>query len=369
MNPYIFVCAGEDSGDILGEHVIRVLQESGIKTRGIGGPRMARAGLSSIEGFEKFPVSGFWNVIKKIPFFFLFLKKAKKEILNPNCLAFVAIDYPGLNLKLVKWAKKYGKPVYYLSPPQIFAWKKNRAKILKNTYSCVFFPFEQEAYESKGVPVNLVEHPFYKTAKELSLPEKKEFVFFLPGSRRHVLLRNLPIYIKAAKRFSGLGEPVFVASRKTLYDLLKQNLPSEFTVKLMPENPEEKASFLSRAKIVIGNPGTALLESSLCETPVASFTYPDVVTYLLGKAFLKIPYLTLPNLLLKEKFYPEIIISPFKNPLAKVDNLYEQVSALLKQPENNAFVRQRLLQKMEGNGSVQGSVAEFLLKFLKGKSQ
>ena len=62
MSPYVVLFAGEDSGDILGENVVSAIHSLGLKSRGIGGKRMSEAGLESIEDFEKFPVSGFFDV-------------------------------------------------------------------------------------------------------------------------------------------------------------------------------------------------------------------------------------------------------------------------------------------------------------------
>jgi lipid-A-disaccharide synthase len=56
MKPFVFICAGEDSGDILGEFVVRAVREYGFEAFGVGGHRMEQAGLHTIEHFENFPV-------------------------------------------------------------------------------------------------------------------------------------------------------------------------------------------------------------------------------------------------------------------------------------------------------------------------
>lgn len=366
MKPFVFICAGEDSGDILGEFVVRAVREYGFEAFGVGGHRMEQAGLHTIEHFENFPVSGFLDVLQKLSFFRQFICKAAQQLANPDCCAFFAIDYPGLNLKLVKLAKKYGKPVYYLAPPQIFAWKKNRAKFLKNTYTCAFFPFESKAYAEQGIFVNLVAHPFFETSKNVrSEISTRETIYFLPGSRERVLFRNLPLYIEAANHLSSFGNPVFVASRKTMYNHLKEKLPSNISVELMPENLEERAIFLSKAKLVIGNPGTALLEASLRGVPIIALIRPDFLTFALGKIFLKIRILSLPNLLLKKNVFPEIVAFPFQKSSSLLSELHRSVKLLFEESSSIKLALEKLPKTLEGNRSIQELVFEFLLKFVK----
>ena len=368
MSPYVVLFAGEDSGDILGENVVSAICSLGLKSRGIGGKRMSEAGLESIENFEKFPVSGFFDVLPRLFFFKKILRLMKREISNPLCKAFIAIDYPGLNLKLVKFAKKCGKPVLYLSPPQIFAWKKKRANVLQGTKTLVFFPMEKESYEKESISAEKIKHPFVEAIENTEISEKENKIYLFPGSRCKVLRRNFELYAEMATKVSAIGQPIFVASRMSLKKELEKTLPRNIKVELSPVNAKDRIAFLSKAKFVIGNPGTALLESALCATPYAVFVKPDFLTYFMGKLFLKIKSLSLPNLLLKESYFPEIVIAPFTNKKQKIGDLYQMIEKLICQKEEIFLKREKLLEILNEGNSVQKSVTEFLLQFVCSKS-
>lgn len=364
MSPYVFLFAGEDSGDILGENVVSAIHSLGLKSRGIGGMRMCCAGLERIEDFEKFPVSGFFDVLPRLFFFKKILRLMKREISNPLCKAFIAIDYPGLNLKLVEFAKKCGKPVLYLSPPQIFAWKKKRASVLQGTKTLVFFPMEKESYAKEGVIAEKIKHPFVEAIENTEISEKENKIYLFPGSRRKVLRRNSDLYAEIAKKISAIGTPIFVASRISLQKELEKTLPRNIKIELNPTNAKDRIAFLSKAMFVIGNPGTALLESALCAVPYAVFVKPDFLTYVMGKIFLRIKSLSLPNLLLKESFFPEIVIAPFTNKKQKIGDLYQMIEKLIRQKEEISSKRKKLLEILKEGRSVQKSVTEFLLQFV-----
>ena len=63
---FVLFCAGEDSGDVLGEAFVQSVVRRGILSVGTGGPRMRSAGLVPIADYEDLPVSGFLDVLPRI---------------------------------------------------------------------------------------------------------------------------------------------------------------------------------------------------------------------------------------------------------------------------------------------------------------
>ena len=124
---------------------------------------MVRAGLDPVIDFEELPVSGFGDVL---PRYFRLRKlygMMKATLRSPDCVAFIAIDYPGFNMGLASLAKRLGKPVLYVAPPQVWAWKRSRAKKLQGVSLAVLFEFEKDVYEKFGCKVNLLRHPFVES--------------------------------------------------------------------------------------------------------------------------------------------------------------------------------------------------------------
>lgn len=294
---YILVVAGEDSGDVLGEEVVAEILVEGCEAVGSGGWRMQKAGLKSVVNFEDMAVNGFFDVLKKLPKLFSIKKKLTKMLRQTNCKALVCIDYPGINLALMKLAKKINKPVFYIAPPKIWAWKKYRGKYFKGVSVGVFFDFEKEIYESFGAKVSLIMHPCFSNTKICD--DFKDKVLFLPGSRVLQIKRNLPKYVEIAKTYENA---VFVAPRKEILDFLNEKLAGQFPVVLKPGN----CSFAGASRAFC-MPGTAVLETYAAKVPTTAIAVIDPVTYIIGKLFLKTKYLTLPNIILQKEVVEEKI--------------------------------------------------------------
>ena len=117
MNPrsYILFCAGEDSGDILGSEAVAAVCSMGFSAKGAGGVRMLDAGLELLIPYENLPVSGFGDVLPRYFCFRKYFEILCKALKDPLCKAFIAIDYPGFNMRLMAEADRFSKPVFYIA--------------------------------------------------------------------------------------------------------------------------------------------------------------------------------------------------------------------------------------------------------------
>jgi lipid A disaccharide synthetase len=97
---YVLFCAGEDSGDSLGAPLVRETVKLGFRVVGAGGVRMQSAGLEPIVNYELLPVSGFGDVIPHLVRLRRMRDRLAEALLDKDCIALVAIDYPGFNMEL-----------------------------------------------------------------------------------------------------------------------------------------------------------------------------------------------------------------------------------------------------------------------------
>ncbi len=301
--PFWLFCAGEDSGDILGESVVREIAEKGLEAIGSGGFRMQKAGLKQVFPFDDLPVNGFADVL-------FHLKRLKKHFLtlsgllrDKNCQGLVAIDYPGFNLGLMKLALELDKRVIYVEPPQIWAWKPQRVrnfltpKARSNVEIRAMFDVECNAYRKYGLPVRKIPHPFDSFLKNSSPLPKENVALLYPGSRMAQIRRNLKFYLKIAYKLKERNLAVkFVASRDRTEKFLRQNMSSDFSVILSPENSFDRFSLLNRARIVVAGPGSAIVEAFKANVFCIAASRIDPLTYILGKIFLRTKFLTIPNI-------------------------------------------------------------------------
>lgn len=297
---FVLCVAGEDSGDLLGVAAVQAVRQAGFRAQGSGGPHMQEAGLETLVPYEDLAVCGLGDVLRRLPRLRRHLRTLQKALAHPDCAGLLSIDYPGFNLRLLRLARQLQKPVWALAPPQIWAWKKQRGKWFRNTEVGVFFPFEAEAYQAFGAKVHLLRHPAMDrfAPNPASAPvDRCHFrrIYLLPGSRLPQLLRNIGLYGQVAEILAAQGfEPVFVAARASLLATLQNKLANRYTIATRDTLPPA----YDDARGVISPPGTATLEVALAGVPLLVLSRTDLPTWILGKLFLRVPALSLPNLLI-----------------------------------------------------------------------
>lgn len=376
--PYILFCAGEDSGDCIGEGLVTQafaacnrLQKS-YEFRGAGGIRMQQAGLLPLVDFEELPVSGFGDVLPK----YWKLRKAykilEKALKSEQCAGLVAIDYPGFNMKLVALAKKLNKPVLYVAPPQIWAWKSHRAKLFANCgwiSLAVFFDFEVEAYLAANCNVVKTQHPFAEMilreegqARDCT-PEvlrKQGPVLLLPGSRKGQALRNIPVFLRtlqdsALKEILIGKEIILLAARESLVPVFEKAVSGMgVSVMVSSKSAEERARLFRSASVALSAPGTSTLELALSDCPTVVCTKPDALTLLLAKRSVKTSFFALPNLILQEEVFPEFILERASSVQDAIKEMTTKTPSFSK----------KILQRLESKGDSENLMSEFFAQFL-----
>lgn len=322
-NPkHIILVAGEASGDMHAAHLVDAIKKlsPGTKFSGLGGTRMQEAGVELYEDLTQYAVVGFAEVLKQYKnfknAFNLILDKI--EIVKPDCV--ILVDYPGFNLRLAPKIKKLGiKVIYYISP-QIWAWKKNRVFHIKKNVDrmLVLFDFEKTLYDKYEVPCDFVGHPLidathiHKSKEEclrnIGLEDYKLTVGLLPGSRLKEIERHLPVMLDTAAllktRFPMVQFVVVKAptiARAFLDQYIKESV---VTVKVAEQNNYEA---INACDICMVASGTATLETGILGKPMVVIYKTSLVTWLLAKLFVKIPYIGLINVIANEKIVPECI--------------------------------------------------------------
>lgn len=310
-SPFVLFCAGEDSGDVLGERFVVSVVARGLRACGSGGARMQAAGLEPIVPFEELPVSGFGDVLPRYFRLRRLYVRLVKALKSPDCVGLIAIDYPGFNMRLNALAKRLQKRVLYVAPPQVWAWKQRRAKELRGTDLAVLFEFERAAYKTLACQATLLRHPFLPDAEFMPAGETSALpsTLLLPGSRKSQALRNLRLYLNVARQIHDALQTNFVvvAARASLIPVFEKNMaqffagkiPEWICVKLAPPNIAKRREFYASANAALASPGTVTLELALSGCPLVVATIPDVLTYIMGNLFVKTKIFAMPNILLK----------------------------------------------------------------------
>lgn len=320
MKKKIFWLAGEKSGDLHASIVLQQLTKlkPDWQNFGVGGPHMQEFGFQPLFPFDRFSVMGFTEVIKHIIFFWKVENKIRNIFQkNPPDLV-VLVDYPGLNMRIAKMAKKLNIPVLYFISPQFWAWKYKRVlKLKKYTDKIAYIlPFEKKYFDRHQVNAAYVGHPIAeeielkldkeKFAEKYELDPEKAWLGFLPGSRNNEIKKMLPEYLKAMQEFNPEKYEFLLSKATSVDEITFNSMIDEFDV-----HPriicDDRYEMMKYADFMVVTSGTATIETAFLGTPFLIAYKTSKLSYELGKRFIKIGRIGLPNIVLNKDIIPELI--------------------------------------------------------------
>jgi lipid-A-disaccharide synthase len=327
-----YIIAGEASGDLHGSNLIKELKQLDASStfRCWGGDKMQQAGGELVKHYRELAFMGFTEVLMNLRTIFRNLAFCKEDILQHKPDALVLIDYPGFNLRIAKWAKKQGLKVIYYISPQVWAWKANRVKMMKECIDkmLVILPFEKEYFKNKwNWEVEYVGHPLVEViekSRESGAGSKpfsdKPVIALLPGSRKQEILKKLPIMLEVSKSFPSYQFIVAKAPgvEETFYDDLLKNYSNVSYV------ADKTYDLLLQSKAALVTSGTATLETALFGVPEVVCYKGSFLSFQIGKRLVKIKYISLVNLIMDKLVVKELIQDELT-----VKNLQEGLSQLL----------------------------------------
>jgi lipid-A-disaccharide synthase len=355
----LFFSAGEPSGD---QHAARLIQSMGracpeLRFRGFGGSEMQTAGCKLDFELTQLAVFGLLEVLPKLRKFFQVADLASAAFESGRCDGVVLIDFPGFNWHIAKRAKQHGIPVFYYLPPQLWAWGQWRIKKVRKHVDHVLsvLPFEHEWYQSQGIESTYVGHPFFDAVAEKSLNQPsllrfdklaqsgRRLVAILPGSRSHEVQRNWPIMLAAIRKLAATNPDVhfLVAGFRDSHCLWCRDQMTPEDARLPIDFFAGRTSeIIEAAECAMMVSGSVSLELMARNTPAAVIYRVGRFLYAAGKAMVKVPSITLPNLIAGETIFPEI--ASVGNPQPAIDFLHDSVYRML----NDAHYAQDLAQKL-----------------------
>ena len=347
----ILIIAGEASGDLHGANLARAIcaLKPGTTVLGVGGARMAAAGVTLLEGIRHIDVMGLVGpsvlgaVIKRI--------RAVRRVLETEGFdAVVLIDNPGLNLHFARVAKRAGHRVVYYIAPQLWAWRPGRMRWMQRRldHVIVVLPFELDLYRRAGVPCTFVGHPLldevkpsYDRAelrKAFMLDSTLPVIGLLPGSRAGEVRALLPVMLETAARLEHLypGIQFVLAQAPTVSDDLLEALMGGTRVKVRIIK-DQASEVMAAADVVLVASGTATLQTAVVGTPMIIMYRASLLTYWLARSLIRVKWIGLVNLVAGRSIVPEIIQQDMTP-----ERLTEEASHLLRDRAASRQMREAL---------------------------
>jgi len=366
----VLIVAGEESGDLHGSSLVQemIQRKPALSFFGIGGDRLQKAGVNTIEHTDNMAIMGFAEVVSKYRYLRKAFRKVIEEIDRRTPARAILIDYPGFNLRLAKELKEREIPVTYFISPQVWAWKEKRVETIRECVDqliCIF-PFEEAWYAERGVDATFVGHPF------MDMPEpeitREEFLIshdfnpettiiaLMPGSRQQEVDRHIDVMLKSLfslrERGMSLQAVIGKAPGVTVRGVNYHGVSVE------EENPQLALRFADGAVVASG---TISFEAALYNTPSVVIYRLSPITWFFAKRIAKVEHVSMTNLIAGRKVFPELLqekatpelvaanLTPLLTDEEKQDDIYAgmtEVQEAMGEPGSAGRAAELILQKM-----------------------
>ena len=339
----IFILTGEPSGDRLASSIISKLktQNSNIEYLSVGGSYLKNLGISSIFDLKDITYLGFTTVLLNI---FKIRKKINytvKEIIKFNPDILLSVDSPDFTLRVaekVKTLNKNIKTIHYVAP-QVWIWRKNRVKKIKNfiDHILLLFNFEKKYFDKENIKNTFVGHPLIENAKKVKItleniiPKDKKIISIFPGSRKSEINILLPIQLKFIELMNKKYLEYFFVFHST--DENKQLIIDHFN-----NTQFKNIDVISDENIksqVLSNSIFAVCKSSTASLQVCNSNVPSIIVYKLSfinfmifKLLVNVRFANIINIINDREVIPELLQGE-----CNADEIYKSVMYFLKNPE------------------------------------
>lgn len=315
----ILITAGEASGDVLGAGLMAALraQRADVKFIGVGGPEMQKQGLKPIFPMEDLAVMGVAEVVPAIPRILARIKELTALAVKSKPDLVITIDSQDFSARLAKALKPFAIPHIHYVAPKVWAWRRGRARKLANLYTHMLtvLPFEKDFFQSYGIPTTYVGHPaLTHLAAYLrplgQAPSTLPVLALLPGSRKSEIKRHWPLFLATYRRLKQ--QVPYLTAHLVLNDesalALCQSAANWSTEdSITPTVGPTRFTALKSCTAALAKSGTNNLEMALIGACAVVAYRTSLLTYLVARCLVKVPFISLPNIILNAPVYPEFI--------------------------------------------------------------
>lgn len=212
---FVYLIAGEPSGDLLASRLMRALREKTdgkVRFAGVGGETMIENGFESLFDSSELAVMGLAEVIPSIPRILKRIRQTVDDIAAKKPDVVVTVDSWSFSARVNRKLKALntGIPQIHYVAPQVWAWKKGRAKTCGRYIDrlMALLPHEAKYFEPHGLKTDFVGHPVVEGGaskgngkafrQQIGVDDGVGLLCVLPGSRRSETKYLLPVFKETA---------------------------------------------------------------------------------------------------------------------------------------------------------------------------
>lgn len=350
-----FVSTGEASGDLHLSYLVKSIKNryQDVDFVGVAGEKSAKEGVEILQDINELAIMGFAEVLKK----YKFLKQKANEYLEyikeNEIKNVILVDYGGFNLKFLELLKKEIEDIkiFYYIPPKVWIWGEKRVEKLKLVdYIMVIFPWEVDFYKKHGVDAIYFGNPFTDFYKKVERIGDK--ILLLPGSRKQEIFSMLPVFKKIIE---DKQDEKFILKLNSKQDLkFTEDFDKYKNLQIVVD--KKLKDIVTDCKLSLATSGTVTLELALLGLPSIVVYKTTWLNYFIAKYILKVGYISLPNLILNDEIFPELVQGDCE--AKNIESHMEKILKNIKETENKIELMRK---KVEGEAVVD-SYADFLVK-------
>lgn len=322
----IYLVAGEPSGDALGARLMRAMKKKtngNVEFFGLGGDLMAGEGIKPLFDISDLAIMGLAEIIPSIPKVLRHIKETVDDIIRVQPDVVVTIDSWSFASRVQKALrkKKTGIPQVHYVAPQVWAWKKKRAKTMYKyvDHLLTLLPQEPKYFTPYHLPTTFVGHPVIESnvtkgdaqafRQKYAIAPEKRIIAVLPGSRHNEVARLLPVFLETAKQMHQTDENFYfvIPTVQTVAKRVKEMIKDCGLDVLVVETEEDRHNAFVASEAAIAASGTVALELAIANIPHIVAYKVSPMSAMLVKHFLHIQFVNLSNILLGREIIPELL--------------------------------------------------------------
>jgi len=310
----LLISAGEASGDLHGAGLLRALRRRrpDLESFGMGGPLLEAQGLERVVRSEALSVVGISEVFEKLPELSRALAAMRESARSRKPAAAILIDFPDFHGLLARALRREGVPIIYYVSPQVWAWRRGRARAIARRARRIItlFPFEAEIYRALGADALCAGHPLVDdvaeglTKSSLLPPKTRRRLLLLPGSRTAELDRHWEPMVEAAQALARRLDLEAIAIKA---EGLPESLFARAAERGIRVVASGKHALLATADLAFVASGTATLEAALCGAPMIVVYRTSRASFAVGKLLVRVPWISLVNIVARAPVVPELL--------------------------------------------------------------
>lgn len=340
---------------------------------------MRAAGAIDLGSIDEFSVMGVVEIAKRLPALRMLETRLLHWIDRAEPSFAILIDNPGFHIRFAEQLRMRGIRVIQYVAPKLWAWGEGRIEAVRQNFDLVLgiLPFEQDFFQSRGVNYAYVGSPLKDRIDKvilkraaLGIPDNRPLISCLPGSRPAEVRLNMRTIANVkdhiARLLPGAIFVVPVSPNQSIEEVaaiicgpnqtLQHHAPGEGLIAVdsysvggihFVQGMSLEIMAVSDAAIVAS--GTATLECALLGTPMVVIYSVNELTYQIARRVVKLPYVSLVNLMAGRRLVREFI-----QEFSAEDVALELLSLLQESPKR----KQLLDQFQDIRDSLKGSAAD-----------